>query len=124
MKAGTSVLKRVTSTAFLSPGGSYLALLRSCPSIESPFEVISLTLPSFSWLTKNGWYGTCSRCCGPLVANDQIRLTTSRPIRNAVKRRLRGIIGGFWSSGRDPAAGARSVGGFGAGSGTGIGCLE
>jgi hypothetical protein len=55
MKAGTCVLKSVTSTGSAWPGGSYRTARLRSPSIESSSELIDSTLPAFSCWTKNGW---------------------------------------------------------------------
>jgi hypothetical protein len=48
MNVGTSVSKLVTVTGLASPGGLYVASCFRSPSMESCWELISLTLPALT----------------------------------------------------------------------------
>ena len=56
---GTCVLKWSTSLVSFAPCGLYGVFSLRVPSIVSPLEEISLTLPCSTCWRKNGLYGTC-----------------------------------------------------------------
>src|SRR3954454_5919937 len=105
---GTSVLKRSTSFA-LPPGGVNVAFFFRLPWIVSPCDEISSTLPAFTWLRKNGEYGTCVRCSGPPVMNATTKFNANRARISAIHLRPRGSIGGFGGGGAPRPSGAGST---------------
>src|SRR5262245_20116297 len=109
MNAGTSVLNFVTSTGLASPGGLNVASLFSSPSIESARELISLTLPSWTWSTKNGWYGTRFRSSGRPVMNESTRFTAKSASTNQKNRLPQGIMGRLDGVGVPRPSGAGST---------------
>src|SRR3954471_6455093 len=126
---GTSVLKWSTLVAFFSPDGVNFAFFLRSPWIVSPCEEISWTLPACTCCRKNGEWGTCVRCGGPLKMNAATKLRTNRPMIRGIQRRPRGSIGGFGCGGAPRQSGAgstrqplpSSVGGGGCGVGGGGG---
>src|ERR671933_395768 len=105
---GTSVLKRSTLVAF-SPGGVKVAFFLRSPWIVSPCDEISWTLPAWTWLRKNGEYGTCVRCAGPPVMSAATKLIASSARTTAMIRRLSPNIGGLGGGGAPRPSGAGST---------------
>ena len=84
-KVGRWVVKSVTSLALPSFGG-YFAALRKAPSIVSPVEVTSLTLPACTWSRKNV-YDTVVRDV-PISVDAMIQLTISASRTSHQVRRM------------------------------------
>ena len=63
-----------------------------------PFEVIETTSPAFTWLRKNGLYGTRTREAGCIARDEIQKLKMSSTAKNAAMRQLkrkrgRGLLG-------------------------------
>ena len=106
-KDGRWVVKSVTSLALPSFGG-YFAAVRKVPSIVSPVEVTSLTLPACTWSRKNV-YDTVVRDV-PIRVEAMIQLTISASrTSHQVRRTTRPQLGLLASGPPSPVGGAPST---------------
>src|SRR4029450_5387663 len=96
--------------------------------MESPRELISLTLPSWTCQTKSGWYGTRFRSSGRPVMNESTRFRARSASTNQMNRLPQGIMGRLEGAGVPRPSGAGSTrqpdsvfgGGGGGGGGGGV----